>query len=233
MSARRIHPVPLLAGVCVAVLTFQLGEWQLRRADEKITLQYAMEAAATAAPVGIEAVGNAPEWLAVSLEGEWEADATVYLDNRVYRGQAGYHVLTPLRLADGAGWVLVERGWVAAGHDRGVLPEVSTPAGRVSISGAVRHVDASAFTLARQPDEGLRWQFLDLELFRQRSGLPVRDWVVQQRSDGGDALVRDWPQPDVGVDRHRGYALQWYSLAGLSVVLSALYVGRSLYAHAT
>lgn len=233
MSTRRIHPVPLLAGVCVAVLTFQLGEWQLRRADEKITLQYAMEAAATAAPVGIEAVGNAPEWLAVSLEGEWEADATVYLDNRVYRGQAGYHVLTPLRLADGAGWVLVERGWVAAGRDRSVLPAVSTPAGRVGIAGAVRHVDAGAFTLARQPDEGLRWQFIDLDRFRERSGLPVRNWVVQQHSDGGDALVRDWPQPDVGVDRHRGYALQWYSLAGLSVVLSALYVGRSLYTHAT
>lgn len=27
------------------------------------------------------------------------------------------------------------------------------------------------------------------------------------------AMVRDWPAPALGVDKHRGYAFQWYALA--------------------
>jgi cytochrome oxidase assembly protein ShyY1 len=43
--------------------------------------------------------------------------------------------------------------------------------------------------------------------------------VVQQTSDADDGLARDWPRPDAGVDKHRIYALQWYSFAALAAVL--------------
>jgi cytochrome oxidase assembly protein ShyY1 len=31
--------------------------------------------------------------------------------------------------------------------------------------------------------------------------------------------VRDWPAPDFGIDQHKSYMVQWYSLAALGVVL--------------
>jgi surfeit locus 1 family protein len=43
--------------------------------------------------------------------------------------------------------------------------------------------------------------------------------VLQQTNDASDGLVREWDRPDLGIDKHRGYALQWYSLAGLTAVL--------------
>jgi cytochrome oxidase assembly protein ShyY1 len=43
--------------------------------------------------------------------------------------------------------------------------------------------------------------------------------VIEQHSAAADGLVRDWPRPDTGIEKHESYALQWYSLAGLAVVL--------------
>ena len=38
-------------------------------------------------------------------------------------------------------------------------------------------------------------------------------------SERDDGLVRDWPAPDFGVDKHRIYMVQWYSFAGLAIAL--------------
>ncbi|TMI45909.1 MAG: SURF1 family protein, partial [Betaproteobacteria bacterium] len=45
---------------------------------------------------------------------------------------------------------------------------------------------------------------------------------IEQRSDSGDGLLREWPRPDAGIERHESYALQWYSLAALAVILAAV-----------
>jgi cytochrome oxidase assembly protein ShyY1 len=43
--------------------------------------------------------------------------------------------------------------------------------------------------------------------------------VIEQHSPAPDGLTRDWPRPDAGIEKHESYALQWYSLAALAVVL--------------
>jgi cytochrome oxidase assembly protein ShyY1 len=47
------------------------------------------------------------------------------------------------------------------------------------------------------------------------SGLQLQPFVLEQVSPDGSegVLLRDWPKPDLGVDKHRGYAFQWYALA--------------------
>ena len=54
----------------------------------------------------------------------------------------------------------------------------------------------------------------------------VARFVVQQTNDTGDGLRRVWPRPDAGVDKHRGYAFQWYSLAALIAVLTLFFGGK-------
>ena len=73
----------------------------------------------------------------------------------------------------------------------------------------------------------LIWQNLEFESFERASGLRVARFVVQQTSRMDDGLVRDWPAPDLGVEKHRGYALQWYSLAALIAALTLFFGGRS------
>jgi cytochrome oxidase assembly protein ShyY1 len=39
-------------------------------------------------------------------------------------------------------------------------------------------------------------------------------------------LVRDWPEPSDGIDKHRAYALQWFLFSGLSLALAVVIAFR-------
>ncbi|HYP83432.1 SURF1 family protein [Variovorax sp.] len=65
-------------------------------------------------------------------------------------------------------------------------------------------------------------QNLDLAAFRGETGLPLRtELSLQQVGAASEGLQRDWPAPALGVERHYGYAFQWFSL---SAVVAILYV---------
>ena len=174
-----------------------LGNWQSGRAEEK------------------RAVAAAEK--RVALRGTLVAAHTVFLDNKVHRGRAGYHVVQPLRL-DGGSHVLVNRGWVAADPRRERLPEVKTPAGEVAIEGVRLARFPRAMSAGPRP-EGRVWQNLEFGEFAAWSGLSLESYALEQHSLLDDGLAREWPRADAAVDKHRSYALQWYSLAALSVIL--------------
>lgn len=228
-----MHPVPLLAGIVVAIVAVQLGNWQLRRAEEKREIGARIEHYASAAPQALDSARGVqpPEWSHVVVRGRWLPEATMYLDNRVLDRRPGYHVLMPLELAD-ASVVVVNRGWVAAGPERSILPEIATPSDTVEVAGRVMVPERDPFSLADEARDGQRWQFIDLAAYRAWSGLASGDWVLQQNSQTADGLVRRWTDPDLGEDTHRGYALQWYSLAALAAALTGYYVFRSFRKHA-
>jgi surfeit locus 1 family protein len=175
-----------------------LGNWQSGRAADKRAL--------------------AATLVNVTLQGAFVAKYTVLLDNKIYRGRPGYQVVQPLRLAGGR-HVLVNRGWVAAGRSRAQLPEVRTPAGDVPLTGVRQAHLARVYQPAAARPEGIVWPGVSIEQFAAWSGLALEDWVIEQHSALDDGLVRDWPPPDLGVEMHEMYALQWYSLAALSVIL--------------
>jgi surfeit locus 1 family protein len=64
-------------------------------------------------------------------------------------------------------------------------------------------------------------QNLDLSLFRQQTGLPLLDVSLRQEGPASEGLLRDWPAVASGVEKHQGYAFQWF---GLSVLIALLYV---------
>ena len=231
MSLRRharLHPVPLVAGVALALLTLQLGNWQTRRAAEKAELQAAYHAAAErpAQPLAQPLDSTPPsEWQSVELRGEWLPGRSILIDNRVHEGRAGYHVFTPLQLAGQGGVVLVNRGWIGAGADRSQPPpRIANPPGATVVTGRVRHPEEKPFMLAADAPSRSVWQALDLARYRSTTRLPVADFYVQQTSPADDGLIRNWPEPDAGIERHRGYALQWYALAALATALTLWYL---------
>jgi cytochrome oxidase assembly protein ShyY1 len=46
----------------------------------------------------------------------------------------------------------------------------------------------------------------------------MQPFVIEQLSDTRDGLIRDWPRPSTGIDRHLGYAFQWYALAATAFI---------------
>lgn len=226
MSPRVLLAAAALAGLFA--LTVSLGNWQLRRAQEKSQIAAQRERALASAPIeiGAQPVAAGPlDAQRVAATGEFDAAETVLLDNRTYKGRAGFFVLTPLRLDPASGMrVVVLRGWVER-DPRGpnVVPAFRTPAGVVRIEGLGEARLAQAMVLSAQvePQPGQRiWQQFDLEQFQRLSRAPIQPLIVRQLSDSADGLVRDWPIAANDVDKHRGYALQWFLMAATVVILA-------------
>jgi surfeit locus 1 family protein len=249
--AFRSKVIPFVATVALVVLGIVLGNWQTRRAHEKevIAQRFAARSAVVLPAIGprdpigtqVFACGSAAaaagtsadadeaflkntEYCRTRTRGEFVSGWPVFLDNRPYKGQAGFILAMPFKIAGSDQHVLVLRGWLprdAREYTR--LPAFSTPQGEVEIEGLVvrgaGHVMQLGAPGALKP--GAIVQNLAIDEMARASGLRLQPYFVQQGGAGqGDALVRDWPAPATGVDKHRGYAFQWYALA----LMAALYL---------
>ena len=206
--------------VCTATLS--LGNWQTRRAEEKRGLAQRFELAARGEPQPVPASQTLSEELVfkrLAMQGEFVPRFTVLLDNKVYRGRPGYFVVTPLRIRGSALHVLVNRGWIAAAARREHIPGVRTPPGDVTLEGFGQAQAPRVLAAGNGRQEGRVWQSLGFAEFERWSGLALHPVFLEQRSALDDGLVRDWPPPDFGIEKHESYAIQWYLLAALSVVL--------------
>lgn len=235
MVSRRRTMIAIAAGVLGFALTLSLGNWQTRRAEYKLALQKQWDAAQRAGPIAIASAATLQDVparvpLRVRLTGRFEHRYTVWLENRPMQGRVGFFVITPL--VTPAGVVLVNRGWVERDPlERRRLPAIDSPAGEVTIEGLA--VGAAPRLLELGEDDVSDhwphvWQNLDYDNYERASGLKVARIVVEQTLPAEDALRRDWPAPDFGIEMHRGYAVQWYSLAVLIAGLTVYFGWRAL-----
>jgi cytochrome oxidase assembly protein ShyY1 len=97
-----------------------------------------------------------------------------------------------------------------------------TPDGEVTLEGTALAAVPKVYSLgqAASAEAGNKIrQNVDLAAFAAELGLPLQPLVIEQRTDTGDGLARDWAPADFGADRHYGYAFQWFGLAALTLVL--------------
>lgn len=234
----------LVAAVVVAAGTARLGAWQLDRAAQKQALQAALDARGALPPLGRDDLAAVADAAAsqfhhrrVVLRGRWLAEHTVWLDNRQMGGRPGFFVVTPLAWPGGA--VAVQRGWVPRDNDvRTRLPAVVTPAGEVEVRGRIAPPPARLHEFDAAAEGPIR-QNLDLAAWGREIGVPLPPLSVRQEDDAPadaspaasprarpapaspDGLLRRWPPPALDVQKHHGYAFQWFAL---SAVTTGLYV---------
>ena len=229
MSVRyRFKPrfIPTLAAAAGIALTLALADWQLGRAHEKEAVRARLQVLARDPPIALgaaEAKAADVEWRRVTARGVFDARHAVLLDNRVHRGVAGYHVVMPLDVGTmgggGSRYVLVNRGWIAGTGERSRLPQVKTPEGAVEVTGLAVVPGRRFFELTGEVVEGSVWQNLTIERYRLRTGLALQPIMIQQESALEDGLTRLWDAPDLGIDKHYGYAFQWGALAATILVI--------------
>ena len=231
---RRRHLSGRLIAIAILPLPIALGWWQLQRAEEKrqILDTYQQRVNLPAATVSSELLdGSQMDFRLAIIEGEYDDRYTLFIDNKVHRGQAGYYVVTPIKPVSQDRYLLVNRGWVPLGQSRQKLPVITTPAGTITINGQLRRPAENVFTLegpSAQSGWNKRWQTLDLSKIEQKLGLSLQPVVMQLAAgdSAGGGFVRDWPEyKDSWVQRHHGYSFQWFSLAIL-VLIYSLIAGR-------
>ncbi len=216
-----------VAALALASLTARLGLWQLDRAAQKTTAQAALDRQAALPPLGPTELADGEAALAqqvhrkVDLPGRWLPDFTVYLDNRPMAGRTGFFAVTPLLLDDGSA-VLVQRGWLPRDQlDRTRIAAPPPPSGRVRVLGRLALGPSRLFEFEQTASGPIR-QNLEVGALSRETRLRLRPGtvvMVDSTDAAGDGLKREWARPSLGVEKHQGYAAQWFALSALSVGL--------------
>lgn len=221
----RIKWILITVSACLAIgVTASLGRWQLSRAAEKQALQAVVEAQSAKPLLNADDLRNSSDIAPflhqrARVRGFWVKDATIFLENRPMNGRVGFIVLTPLVMYSGGKTIVVQRGWVPRDfQDRGRVPYVETPVGMVEIEGRMALPPSKLYEPGVSSVGAIR-QNVNMALYQAETGLQLMPLTLQQTGEASAGLLRDWQAVNLGMERNRGYALQWFGLSGLVVVL--------------
>ena len=219
MAYRFRPPLWSIAGtLAVGGLFVTLGVWQLDRGQSKAQLHAAFDASSQILSLTLQT--PPPDMLGAPLarvEGAYDGERQILLDNQTRDRVPGYRVWTPLRLREG-GWLMVDRGWVAASPDRSRLPQIEVDATPRQLSGHWRPIPEPGLRLeAEACASGTFPRVLNYptrELLSCVLGGPVANGLLLLDPTATDGFVREWALPNpVPPARHYGYAAQWFAFA--------------------
>lgn len=217
--------LPLLVG---------LGFWQLERAEEKRVLAGRNAERASLEPVSLaELDALADDEQAdrrVRLQGRMLAVPQLLVDNQLRGGRYGHDVIS-LFIDEPSGYaVLLNRGWVPGDASRRSLPRVDVPADELRLTARVYVPPGKPYVLQEERFDGL-----DDRMLVQQAGSPALREALAAATDeplfehelrllpGQPAgFRRDWPVVNVSPAKHRGYAVQWFTMAAALVLLFLL-----------
>ena len=214
--AKRWLPVVALGGA--ALVCVLLGNWQLRRLEEKRGWIEMMQGRLEQPPAELERALEAPDAFAfrrVRARGQWVTGQTILLR---HRGAApGPRLVTPLRLGGERSLVLVDRGFVPPGIADGFVRGES-PGQTAMVEGVLLRL--TEIPLAAPPGERrLLWNRLHPAALEHQLGEPMERVLLVRTPDGsGDYPRGDTPRPLSRVN-HLYYAITWYSSALVAAVV--------------
>lgn len=222
---------PTLTFGVVFPILLGLGYWQMHRAGEKQMLVEQRAMGEVTAPLTLSSGSQLTEsdrYRQAVVRGHYAAEQQWLLDNRVYRGQPGYHVFTPFR-PDGAdaATLLVNRGWIAVGASREFLPALPVTDQHVTLSGRLDSPASVGLVIGEVPLRSVAdkvvVQSLDVAALADAQGAALLRYALVIDDGQAGGLEYDWsPIPQIGPEKHLGYAVQWF---GLAVALLIIYVG--------
>lgn len=232
MARRRVLTLTLWSFGAFAVLC-GLGTWQIERLHWKAGLIAERTAATSGSPIAVPRSLDAARSLdfhRVQANGQflYDHEIAVHAIER-QRGAAGYLVITPLRLEDGA-VVLVERGWVPTEKRAAATRAAGNPPGTVSVEGLLRLAPTEKpgwFLPANDPARG-EWFWIDLPAIAQAAGVPeALPYYLEAgpAPNPGGFPVGGQANTELRND-HLQYAITWYALAAALAVIYLLLLRR-------
>lgn len=219
-----------LIGICILC---GLGTWQIQRLAWKTEILGALEQA--------QSISHAPTVLSpqiaelaavennaaliryVFVEGTWLHDKEVAIGPRTWKGKTGYHIVTPLMLADG-GTVLVNRGWVPEDKKLIAARAESRTKSPARIMGMFHRPSKPNFLTPPNAPAKEEWYSINLEdLTAARDLKNIAPLVLYAHLDTAHppwplAEALAWNPPN----NHAQYAAFWLTMAGILAVIFAL-----------
>lgn len=201
------------------VLFVKLGLWQLERATEKEDLIAGETMRRNLPPVLFDELPKDVRHLSgtlVRLNGEYVPDRFFLLDNRVLKGKVGFEVLVPYRQSSGE-LALVNRGFVPMGRTREDAPVIPALITSTIADGSLYIAVENSFIFQEESIAAAGWprivQTSDPLVLQRFIGEGFYSHLFRLIESDPNALPRYWPTTIMLPVKHRGYALQWFTMA--------------------
>ena len=215
MRSRFFIPASLI--IATLVLLISLGFWQLDRADEKRAIE---DQIASANSGDVELVTSFEflkdkEYYHVRLQGSYISDKQFIYDNQIVDQISGYYVLTPFILKGASKAVLINRGFIPWSGRRDKLANVDIGEKltevKVQISIPIKRMELKA--IETTGDFPVLIQALDLDEMSTIASLDFASVVGLLNPESENGFVRKWEPYTGSIERHIGYAIQWFLMA--------------------
>ena len=223
---------PTVFTVPAVLLMLGLSVWQVQRLQWKEGLiaerTSRIGAPAMALPgdasLGVADLANI-EYRHVQAQGQFLNDKEIFLGARTFEGSAGYHVITPFRLADGR-TVLVDRGWIPLDRKEAAKRSAGEIEGPTLVDGVIRLQGRQTwFVPDNRPDLDFFF-WVDLPAMAKFAGLPNAETRFYLEAgpvkNPGGFPIGGQTRIDLPND-HLQYAITWFALAAALIVIYVLY----------
>ncbi|MFD6875053.1 MULTISPECIES: SURF1 family protein [unclassified Streptomyces] len=214
-----------LVALALIPAMIKLGFWQFHRHEHRVAQNELIARNLYGKPVPMTAltspghtVPRSDFWRAVTATGTYDPAHEVVVRMRTSNDdKVGFHVVTPLVLADGR-VVLVNRGWVAGGGDARAYPPVpAAPSGEVTVTGRLKADETSGGSGIKErkglPDRQV--MLINSERQAASLGRPVLGGYLELTApapaDGSPEPVGEPDHDSIGA--HMAYAVQWWLFA--------------------
>ncbi len=221
--------IPAFLIIATLALLISLGFWQLERADEKRAIE---DQIANANANDVELITDVDllsekEYYHVRLQGSYIKDKQFIYDNQIVDQISGYYVLTPFVLKGDSRAILINRGFIPWNGRRDQIADIDIGAEitevKVQISKPVKRIELKADQI--KPDFPVLIQALDLVKMSAIASLDFASTVGLLSPESENGFVRQWEPYTGSIERHIGYAIQWFLMA---LVLSIIGVRLAL-----
>lgn len=203
-------------------LFMYLGFWQIHRAEEKKQMLVAKEKQASLKPV----LWNPKQKLLlqytpIKITGSYLPQVFL-LDNQHYQHQFGYNVLSPFELKDGS-VVIIDRGWILGDVTRRDFPKVKTPKNLIQLQGTTYFPSKGQWVLGqdyeKKGEDIVILERLDTYLLSQLLQKTVYPFIIRLDKQDTYGFVREWETVSMMPQRHLAYALQWFAMALVILII--------------
>ncbi len=214
--------VVVVVGVCSA-----LGVWQLSRAEEKSALAELILQHANSKPQPVDSIDFTHHidvrYMRVSVTGHFDYPHQFSIPNRKHQGRNGVHVITPFEIGQSGKRILVNRGWSSFESQSESQRDPHSPESEITLTGRLVRPARPPLQLGpanSDPSPWKRhWLFADPELYGKASGNAVYPMVLLMDANQPGRFQRSWklPQPDPSM--HYGYAIHWFAIAVIALIM--------------
>ena len=215
MSFRFLVPSILILATMAFLVS--LGFWQLDRADQKRTIEASIQKANTGV---VELIVNQNELLnkeyyEVRLQGSYIGDKQFIYDNQIIDQASGYYVLTPFVLTGQSNAIMINRGFIPWNGRRDQLDDIAVDSTyreiKIQVSRPIKRIELKTSDISNQFPVLI--QAIDFDVIEEISSTSFVDVIGLLDPSSDDGFVRKWEPYTGSIEKHIGYAIQWFLMA--------------------